>query len=438
MSKRSLKRRHFLQSAVCGSAAWALAGVWSERSCSASRSALERLQIAAIGVGNRGADNLVGLRDEQIIALCDVDQRYLVQAQQQLPEARTYRDFRPMLDEMSDLDAVIISTPDHTHAVSAILAMKRGLHVYCEKPLGRTVHEVRAMAAAASEAGVVTQMGNQHHRSLGYRRVKELIDSGVLGTVREVHVWTNRPIWPQGMQQPAAAEAAPTELDWDLWLGPAPERPYNSAYHPFQWRGWWDFGCGALGDMGPHLIDPAFTSLDLSLPTSVRAEHAPVTQQSPPEWSVVRYQFPSKGDRSGLELIWYDGGRLPPAEVLEVERPPANGTLFIGSDARLFAPERGGNPLVLPLPGKPRPALVPSQLEPILDHYADWLHACRTGGRASSDFREAAMLTEICLLGNVAIRSQADITWDAAAMVAVDEPAANELLRSESRDGWSW
>src|SRR5438046_257256 len=259
------------------------------------RAPSDTLNIACIGVGGRGREDVRGVSTENIYALCDVDDVSAADSYATYPKAKRYKDFREMLDkEAKRIDAVTVATPDHTHAAAAILAMKAGKHVYCEKPLARTIGEVRAMAEAAKKHKVVTQMGNQGHAAEGTRQIREWVEAGAIGTVREVHLWTNRPIWPQAVDRPLQEYYTPATLAWDLWLGPAPSRPYNPAYAPFKWRGWWDFGTGALGDMGCHSFDPVFRALKLGHPTSVEASSTRVNEETYPLASMVTYQFPAR------------------------------------------------------------------------------------------------------------------------------------------------
>ncbi|MFB0524236.1 MAG: Gfo/Idh/MocA family protein, partial [Phycisphaerae bacterium] len=284
----------------------------------------EKLNIAGIGVGGRGSNDLEALSSENIVALCDVDADRAKATFKKYPRAKRYKDFRKMLEkEDKNIDAVVIATPDHVHAVAAIMAMKMGKHIYCEKPMAHTIYEAREMTRVARETGVVTQMGNQGHGGEGLRLTYEFIHDGAIGKVHEVHVWSDRAglrpngtiWWPQGVDRPKDTPSVPQSLDWDLWLGPAPWRPYHSAYVPFAWRGWFDFGCGALGDMAVHNADPAFFCLDLDAPTAVEAESSPVNNETFPKWSIITYYFPAKGSRPPVKLVWYDGGKLPP-------RPP--------------------------------------------------------------------------------------------------------------------
>ena len=277
-----LSRRRFASLAVAG-----LGGVWSERALARSASPAERLHLGVIGAGGRGVDNLAGAAGENIAALCDVDRRFLDEAAARYPKARRFRDFRKLLDA-DDLDAVLIASPDHTHAICAVRAMRRGLHVYCEKPLGHNLRETELMMKASAESKVGTQMGNQFHAADGYRRAVQILQAGALGEVRQVHAWTTRPVWPQGIARPRETPPVPDSLDWDLWLGPAPQRPYHSAYHPRDWRGWWDFGTGALGDFLPHLLDPIYEGLRSGCSAENRGPHLGRLTTKPPRggrWS---------------------------------------------------------------------------------------------------------------------------------------------------------
>lgn len=430
-----VSRRGFL---VTSSLAAAVAGVgfWSEVARGEPRSALEKLRLGAIGVGHRANVHLTEISGEDVVALCDVDDRSLDPVvHERFPSAATYHDFREML-ERERLDAVVVTTPNHTHFHASLLAVRRGLHVYCEKPLAHSVDQLRRLATAARERGVVTQTGNQHHSSDGYRRAVELVQAGVVGEVREIHSWTSRPWWPQGIGRPAETPATPDELHWDLWLGPAPERPYHPAYHPVNWRGWWDFGDGALGDMGPHLLDPAVWALELGAPTTIAAESSPVNAETAPEWSIVRFEFPQRGKLPPVRLTWYDGGKQPPDEVTRVRRLPAHGTLLLGSRARLFIPQLGKPPVLVPNDKDDRIEQPQPYLPVSPGHQQQWLLACKGEGQTGSDFTYGANLTEICLLGNIAIRTGKKLAWDAAQMTVTNCPEANQFLRRDYRPGW--
>jgi predicted dehydrogenase len=405
------------------------------------RGLAEKLNIALVGVGGRGADNLKALSGESIVALCDVDEHRLGEASKGHPQAKTYSDFRRMLDQVRDrIDAVVVSTPDHTHAVVAKAALDLGKHVYCEKPLTHSIHEARVLAEAAARQKVATQMGNAGHSSEGTRRVVEAIRAGAIGPVREVHAWTNRPIWPQGVDRPADSPPVPSTLDWDLWIGPAPERPYHPAYHPFKWRGWWDFGTGALGDMGCHIIDAAFWALDLRSPTSIEAESPPVHlhPEAAPIWSIVRYEFPAQGSRPPVKLAWYDGGKLPPLDLFDGRAPAkgSSGSIFVGEKGRMLVqqtrgqgfkllPERDFTGFVAPKPTLPRS----------IGHHAEWVEACKTGKPTGTSFDYSGPLTELVLLGNVALRAGRKIEWDGTRPTngSIDDL----YIQRDYRAGWS-
>jgi predicted dehydrogenase len=369
------------------------------------------------------------------VALCDVDERSLQRAAAEHPKAKQFRDFRKLL-ESPGIDAVVVTTPDHTHAVAAMMAMRAGRHVYCEKPLTHSVYEARQMTLAAREHGIATQMGNGGHSSRTIRECVEWVRSGTIGPVREVHAWSNRPIWPQGIARPADRPRVPDWLNWELWLGPAPERPYHPAYHPFKWRGFWDFGTGALGDMGCHIMDAAFWALELGAPTSVEAESSGVNRETAPEWSRVRYEFPARGDRPAVRLTWHDGGRKPELPVLpEGQELSDNGSLFIG-DGGMVLYERG-RPRLLPESLMKDFTPPPETLPRSIGHYAEWIAACKGGPKAGSNFDYAGPLTEMVLLGNVALRLGRKIEWDGAGLRVTNAPEAARWVRREYRNGWS-
>jgi predicted dehydrogenase len=314
-----------------------------------------------------------------------------------------------------------------------------GKHVYCEKPLTHSIAEARAVAQAAQSAKTATQMGNQGHSSEGTRQIVELIRAGAIGPVTEVYAWTDRPIWPQGMtERPRGTPEVPEDLDWDLWLGPAPERPYHPDYAPFKWRGWWDFGTGALGDMGCHILDAAFWALDLEHPSTVEAQGEPRSAESPPKSGTVRYQFPARGEMPPLTLTWTEKDNRPSRELAEGEEVPDNGTLYIGAKGKLFVPDAYSGKFKL-LPAKPYEGFqAPEQtLRRSPGHHAEWIHACKTGEPTGSNFEYAAALTEMVLLGNVAFRVGQKLEWDPATMRARNCSEADQYIRSEYRKGWS-
>ena len=406
-----------------------------------------KLNIAGIGVGGRGASDIQGVSSENIVALCDVDLNRAAGTFKKYPDAKVYRDFREMLDkEEKNIDAVVIGAPDHIHSPAAIRAMERVKHVYCEKPMAHTVYEARRMTEVAEKMGVVTQMGNQGHAGEGLRLYYEYIQSGVLGTIKEVHVWSDRagtaerPWWPQGVERPKEVHEAPDTLDWNLWLGPAKWRPYNNAYVPFKWRGWWDFGCGALGDMAVHNADPAFFALNLDAPTSVEAETSEVFPETLPVWNIITFQFPAKGDRPPVKMVWYDGGKLPerPAELEEDRKLGGNGILFVGTKGKLLGGSHAGAPRLLPESfhqkvGKPEKLLDRSP-----GHHAEWIEACKAGKpeMAKSGFWYAGPFTEALQVGNLAVRLGKKVDWDAKSLRSPNCPEADNYITKFYRAGW--
>jgi predicted dehydrogenase len=385
---------------------------------------------------------------QNIVAVCDVDWRHAAGTFRRYPKARQYKDWRQMLDkEDKNIDAVVVSTADHCHAIVSIAAMKRGKHVYCEKPLTHSVYEAREMTKAAREYKVATQMGNGGQANEETRLMSEYIWAGAIGAVREVHIWTDRPnngvfgeYWPQGVDRPKDAPPIPDTLDWDTWLGPAPERPYNPAYLPFKWRGWWDFGTGALGDIGCHSFDPAVRALKLGAPLTVEACSTRVNKETYPLGSIVTYQFPARGDMPELKFVWYDGGLKPPRPegMDEGWQMGTNGKLFIGDKGimseHVLMPKSRREEF-----GKPEKVLPRSP-----GHYEEWIHACKGGKPAGSNFDHAGPMTETVLLGNVALRMdlrerlmREKLVWDSEKMQFTNVPEANQYLHTEYRKGWS-
>ncbi len=442
MSRRTLSRRHF----IGGLSAAASMMIVPRRVLGGRgfQAPSDTLNIAGIGVGGRGRADVRGCDSENIAALCDVDAGHAARTFDLYPKARTYADYRRMLDQEPDLDAVIIATPDHTHAVIAMEAMRRGKHVYCEKPLTRTVAEARALAEMARAQGVVTQMGNQGHAGEGTRLIREWIEAGVIGTVREVHYWTNRPIWPQAIERPSDAHHAPPGLDWDLFLGPAPSRPYHPAYHPFRWRGWWDYGTGALGDIACHSMDAAFWALELGQPTRIEAETTALFAETAPAVSRITYDFPARGARPPVRFVWRDGAlALPrPPQLAPDEQLPggSSGQLFVGDDGLIGADMYAREPRVFPTARhKDVMASPPPQKYPRSPGvYREWIEACKGNGETGSGFAEhSGPLTEVVLLGNLAVRTGKAIDWDARKMQATNVPEANVYLDEAYREGWS-
>jgi predicted dehydrogenase len=440
--EKTMNRRNFLVS-TAGAAAFTIVPrqvLGGPRHTAPS----EKLNMAGIGVGGKGAGDIGGVSSENIVALCDVDEKQAGETFEKYPRAKKYHDFRKMLEKEKSIDAVVVATPDHVHAVASMMAIKMGKHVYCEKPLTHSVYEARMLTEAAREHKVATQMGNQGHSSEGIRLICEWIWGGAIGAVREVHAWTDRPggRWAQGIDRPERASAIPSTLKWDLWLGPAPHRPYvgNKTYCPFVWRGWWDFGTGALGDMACHIIDPVFWALKLSHPTSVRAITTEVNSETAPLSSIVEYEFPARGEMPGVKLTWYDGGLMPPrpAELEEGRRMGSGngGVLFVGEKGKLMCGCYAKNPRLIPetrMQQFQRPAKTIPRVE---GHHQDWIRACKGGKPASSNFDYSGPLTEVVLLGNVAIRSGKGLEWDGENMRVTNIPGANEYVRREYRSGW--
>ncbi len=411
----------------------------------------EKLNIAGIGVGGRGGDDLQGVESENIVALCDVDWQSAAGAFRRYPNARKYRDFREMLDKEGDgIDAVVVATPDHVHAVASMAAIKKGKHVYCEKPLTRTIHEARALTLAAREAKVATQMGNQGMAFEGNRLIKEWIWDGAIGDVREVHVWSDRPThqgklplwWAQGIERPTDTPAVPDHLDWDLWLGPAPYRPYHPAYVPFRWRGWWDFGSGGLGDMGIHNLAPVFSALKLGVPTSVHASSTAVYEETLPLASTVHYEFPARGDMPPVTVHWYDGGLIaarPPELEDGRELPREDGLIFVGDRGTMLVTGWGGNsPRLIPETKMKAYKQPLKRLLRSIGHYEEWIKACKEGTPTESSFDFAGPMTEAVLLGTVCVRAGGlKLLWDSASMKVTNLPEANQYVRCTYRESWT-
>lgn len=448
MSRR-VNRRRFLQTSAlaAGAGCFLTAGVTESRA--RQNDPMNRLNVAFVGAGGRGAGNLGEVaRTENIVALCDVDQRHAAGSFNAHPNAAKYKDFRVMLERERTVDAVVVSTPDHTHAHASIMAMRMGKHCYTEKPLTHSVWEARQMGLVARRHRVATSMGNQGTATNGLRQSVEIIRSGALGDVREVHVWTNRPIWPQGddaIQARARGNTdVPAHLDWDLWLGPAANRPYNSCYVPFAWRGWWDFGTGALGDMACHTMNMPYMALKLGAPTSVVAELTtpPAHSEAAPMGCLVTYQFPARENLPACTLFWYERRKPPREKFLEAlapnQEPPGSGVLIIGSRGTLYnTSDYGDNRRLLPTEAfadyqPPEPTLPRSP-----GHHAEWIRACKGGPAALSNFPDyAGPLTEMVLLGNVAMRVGQRIEWDSANLRVTNTSAAAQYIRPEYRRGW--
>jgi predicted dehydrogenase len=450
-----VSRRRFVAGSAALAAGLAARGLSAQGEKAAS--AAEKLNVAVVGAGGRGMEDLKELQPTgvNIVALCDCDSRRAAASFANYPRANRYTDWRKMLDNAKDFDAVVVATPDHNHAIVSIHAMKLGKHVYCEKPLAHSIWEAREMANVAAENRVATQMGTQGHAFEGTRQAVEVLQSGAIGPVRELHVWTNRPMgwWRQGVTRPTATPPVPDGLDWDVWLGPAPARPYNPAYVPFKWRGWWDFGTGPIGDMGIHNLDTAFWGLELTAPTAVRIRDCapalsdPSARETLPLWSTLEIDFPARGDKPPVKMTWYDGGKLPPAELFHGVPVPNidGGSLSIGTEGSLLTRtwhggERpgGGDWFVLVPREKFRDFPTPAKTLPrVASHHQEWVDACRGRGKTLSNFGYASVLTESLLLGDLALRTGQDLTWDSAAMRATNCPDAKRFIHPEFREGWS-
>lgn len=442
----------------------------------------DKLNIAGIGIGGKGKVNLKNMPGQNMVAMCDVDWDYAKPVFERYPDAKRYKDFREMFDKQKDIDAVVIATPDHSHAIQAMTAMQLGKHVYCQKPLTHTVWEARQLTEAARKYKVATQMGNEGHSNDEVYDVTELIQAGVIGDVYEVHATTNRPIWPQGLHRPTEEQKIPKNLDWDLFLGTAQYRPYNEAYHPWSWRAWWDYGTGALGDMGCHVLDVPFYALQLMYPVKVQSSSTLVNTESAPQASQVVFTFPERKNMPQLKLVWHDGGLTPERTAdmpkgINLEQV----NLYIGTKGKIITSNYGENYQVL-MDGYKTP---PKTIERVKDHELgggrhemDWVRACKenAGSRkeARSNFDFAGPLTEMVLMGNLALRLQGlerELEWDGANQVFKNigggeklklitshiykkenmQPSfktntmevdalefANEMIKHNYRKGWNW
>jgi len=410
----------------------------------------DKLNLAGIGLGGQGQWDMQQVTGENIVALCDVDDQHAAGAYKRFPTAKRYKDFRKMLDEQKDIDAVIVATPDHNHAVASMAAVKAGKHVYCEKPLTHTIHEARVLAKAAAEAKVATQMGNQGMAFDANRLIKEWLWDGAIGPVREVHVWSDRPThagkrnlyWAQGIERPKDTPPVPDTLDWDLWLGPTAERPYHPAYAPFVWRGWWDFGTGGIGDMGSHNMAPVFAALKLTAPTCVESSSTPVYPDSLPLACAIHFSFPARAEMPPVALHWYDGGLMPPRpEGLEDSRTLSreDGAILIGEKGVMLIEGWGGSSVRLVPEEKMKAYKRPDKTLPrSIGHHKEWLKACREGTPTESSFAFAGPLTEALLLGLVSVRlGGRKLYWDSANLKITNDAEANKYLHYEYRKGWT-
>ncbi len=438
MSIRS-NRRQFLQStAVAGIGFWVAGGVQAKE----SRSPNERVAVASIGIGGRGSDDTKDAANHtDLVAICDVDEDILRAGGRKYRKAKTFTDFRKLLEKMEkSIDAVTVATPDHIHAPASLMAMRMGKHCYCEKPLTHTIYEARLMAQVAREQKVATQMGNQGTADSSLRKAAAVIKSGVLGPISEVHVWTNRPIWAQGEARPKSA-VCPRALKWNLWLGPAPVRPFaNGVYHQFAWRGWWDFGTGALGDMACHTVNMPYMALTLRDPVAVQAECSGHNGDFYPKWSIIHFDFPALGDRPALKMTWYDGGKKPDEKLIDGKRMSDSGSLVIGGKGKLYAPgDYAENELQL-LGGVTMPEV---KWPHSPGHFKEWVRAIKGGEPAMSNFPDySGGLSETILLGNLAVWVAATgkgqkVEWDAKNMRSPNVAGLETIIKPIYRPGYT-
>ncbi|MCC6124346.1 MAG: Gfo/Idh/MocA family oxidoreductase [Pirellulales bacterium] len=455
MASRSNRRDFMKTTAATGIGFWVAAGLQAEE----SKSPNEAIAMASIGIGGKGSsDSKDAGKFGRMVAICDVDEKRLeTKGKTEFPQAKLYTDYRKMLEEMGDkIDAVTVSTPDHNHAPASLMAMRMGKHCFCQKPLTRTIYEARLMAQVAKEKKLATQMGNQGTALSSLRKAAAVIKNGTLGTVKEVHVWTNRPIWPQGGPRPEEAKC-PAGLKWDEWIGPAPMRPYaRGVYHPFAWRGWWDFGCGALGDMACHTMNMPFMALDLRDPISIQAETSKHNKDSYPKSSKIEFVFPANSSRPAVNFSWYDGGNLPAEELIremkvlfkeQIEEARkrgdnylSSGCVVVGEKANFYVPGDYAERL-LKLSGNqplPDPAIVESP-----GHFEEWVRAIKGGEPAMSNFPDySGPLTEMVLVGNLAVWVAAagqgeKVLWDSKNMKCTNIAGLESLIKPTYRAGYT-
>jgi predicted dehydrogenase len=444
-----MSRRRFLESAAATAAVPGLFSIIPRHALGGGQTPpSDRLAVAGIGVGGMGAANLRELESENIVALCDVDLNYAAGTIKRYPGAKVYTDYRVMLEKEKGIDAVVVATPDHTHAIITMAAIAAGKHVYTQKPLTHDVWESRRLALAAKASKVTTQMGIQGHSGEGIRLITEWIRAGTIGEVREVDAWCDLSYYPWGHaywsskwgERPADTPAVPEGLDWDLWIGPAPFRPYHPAYHPLVWRCWWDFGVGMMGDRGAHTLDAAVWALELDAPETVEATSAGLNPETHPLSAIVTYRFAARGARPPVKLTWYEGLRAPRPEELEEGRkmPEEGGLVFKGSKGKIMCGVYGDSPRLIPerlmqeaaLPAKTLPRVEGS-------HEQEWAKACKAGKKAGAAFEYSGPLTEICLLGNVAKRLDTRIDWDPVNLKVTNNAEAEAWIRRPYRDGWT-
>lgn len=432
--KTLLSRRHFLRQATVGITGIGFVGVSLGASSSRRLSPNEKLNIGLIGVAHQGNYSLTNVAGENVVALCDVDESYLGSASKRFPSARTYSDFRRLIDQ-KDIDAIVVATPDHTHAVASVAALRSGRHVYCEKPLTRTISECRIVMDTARKMKRVTQIGTQIHAGNNYRRVVELVQSGAVDSIEEVHVWVDATYGAK--DQPTESRPMPAGLHYEEWLGPVPARPYSPDYVPGTWRNWWAFGGGALADFGCHYMDLPHWALGLREVLSAEVlQGPPVRELAVPPWLIVRYQYPQRANLPPVALTWYHGGKQPPGDVLDpaLAAQWRSGVLFVGRKGKLLAnydrhmllPEKDFAGFV------PPPPTIPNSI----GHHAEWLLACKTGGPTTCGFDYSGPLTETVLLGNVAYRAGTKIDWNSKRLRAKGCSRAEAFIQHRYRKGW--
>jgi predicted dehydrogenase len=415
-----------------------------DSSAARSEAPKDKLNLAVVGCGGQGAENLDKVKGENIVALCDVDERRAAEAFEKYAKVPRFRDYRKMFDAMHrQIDAVVVSTPDHMHAPVSLRAMELGKHVYCEKPLTWGIAEARQMARLAREKRLATQMGTQGMAGDASRRGIEIVRSGVLGKVTALHVWTDRPLkwWPQGIDRPTDSPPVRQGLDWDLWLGVALARPYNGAYCPFVWRGWKDFGTGAVGDMGIHNAAMPFAALALGPPSSAEiVETSGLKAETFPAWSMLKVEFAGRGEQGPVTLHWYDGGKKPAADLVGGRKLADNGAIVVGTKGTLYSAEWTGGEWILLPPERFRDYQAPKPTVPRApgqSHHHEWLRACRGGPPAFCRFDGfASELTETMLVANLALRTGRKIIWDAAKLEARGCPEAEPFIKRPYRTGW--
>lgn len=449
MSKRTT-RRQFLQTTAAASAGYFVAAGLSPKQ---SLAANEEIRFACVGVGGKGgSDSKDASRNGKVVAICDIDGERLDAAGRSFEGAKKYFDYRKMLEEQEkNIDAVTVSTPDHNHACASIMAMRMKKGCFTQKPLTHSIYEARKMGEVAKEMGVATQMGNQFTANSNLRESAALIQAGAIGDAKHVHIWTNRPVWPQGLDRPTDNPPVPSYVHWKEWIGPAEMRPYNPIYHPFKWRGWWDFGTGALGDMACHTLNMSFMALNLRNPVSVQATTSGHNKETYPKWSQIEFEFPADGDRPAVKMTWYDGGKRPDPKLLGGQKMTSSGALVVGDKGSLYSPgDYGGDSRNTGIivggefiqQGK---VDVDVEFERSPGHFVEFANAVKGGKPARSNFAEyAGPLTETVLLGNLAVWAAAEpglgkkIQWDAKKLVAKDaDDEIREIIKHTYHNGYS-